>query len=163
MNALLILGGIAILLFVVALFSKRRFGVLGLALAAGSVLSTVWDSTASLMVAFIGIVPKGMITVAVTQALVVVGPAIVLLFHGVTYKTMAARVVGSFLFVCLAITFLITPLAPIVATNDTANQVVHWIEDYRSILISTGLVLAVADLLLTKSSLKHEREAKGKH
>ena len=101
MNTILVFGGLAVVLFFASLVSKRRFGILGLALAAGSILSGIWDGTASLLVSFVGVVPNGAWTDAVTKALLVVAPAVLLLFHGVTYKSMVARIFGSLLFAAL--------------------------------------------------------------
>ena len=43
--ALVIILGIAVVLFILAFLTKRRFGVLGLGLAAGVVLSQLWAVT----------------------------------------------------------------------------------------------------------------------
>jgi hypothetical protein len=163
MNAILIFGGLAIVLFAASLFSKRRFGVLGLALAAGSILSGIWDGTAGLLVSLVNVVPKGSWTEAVTKVLVVLAPAIILLFHGVTYKTMPARILGSLLFTVLALTFLVEPLSTVLATDPLSKEVIGWLRANYSALISLGLILAVLDLFTTHAQAKHEQPKKGKH
>ncbi len=163
MNTLLVFGGLFIVLFVASLLSKRRFGALGLALAAGSILSGIWDGTASLLVSIANVVPQGNWNLAVTKGLVVLLPAVVLLFHGVTYKTMASRIFGSLLFAGLALTFLVDPLSTVLSSNGLGGQVIAWLKGNYPVLVSLGMVLAVFDLFTTNSQVKHEREKKGKH
>ena len=76
---------LAIVLFTGAFLSKRRFGLLGLGLTAGSVISTIWNYNAGLVVSASGLVPEGPLTDAVTSALLILLPAILLFFHGYSY------------------------------------------------------------------------------
>lgn len=110
MNVVLVFAVIGLVLFLAAFFTKRRFGLLGLALSAGAILSTIWDDTAGLMVSATGWVPSGPLTDAVTLSLLVMLPPVVLLFHGTTYKSGFTRAVGAFLFAVLALAFLVMPL-----------------------------------------------------
>jgi len=163
MNTILVFGGLAVVLFFVSLVSKRRFGILGLALAAGTILSGIWDGTASLMVSVTGLVPNGAWTDAVTKSLLVLAPAILLLFHGVTYKSMPARIFGSLLFAVLAVTFVSVPLSTVLPTAGLGKPVLAWLHENYPVLVSLGLVLAVLDLFTTRAQAKHEQEKKGKH
>jgi hypothetical protein len=79
MIPIIILASVALALFFGAFISKRRFGLLGLALTAGATLSTIWSYNAGLVVAATGVVPDGVITQAIAQSLVVLLPAILLL------------------------------------------------------------------------------------
>ena len=109
MEVILICVAIAVLLFVSAYLTRRRFGLLGLALAAGSILSGIWGYDAGFIASGLGF-PTGSLTTAVTLAIIVLLPAGVLLFHGYTYKTFIGRIVGAALFTLLALAFLIEPL-----------------------------------------------------
>jgi len=102
---ILIFAGVAVLLFTGAFISKRKFGLLGLALTAGATISAIWSYDAGLVVSGLGILPKGEVTQAVTQSLVVLLPAIILLFHGYSYKNIIARITGSLMFTILALAF----------------------------------------------------------
>lgn len=141
--------GVAILLFTGAFISKRRFGLLGLALTAGATLSTIWSYDAGLVVSGIGIVPKGEITQAVTQSLVVLLPAILLLFHGTTYRNNIARIVGSLMFTVLALAFLVEPIGYALPLDGTGAVVYDRIKEYKDTIISIGVVLAIVDLFFT--------------
>jgi len=79
-------GIVAVIMFFAAFISKRRFGLLGLALTAGATLSTLWSYDAGLVVSSLGFIPEGELTQAVTQSAVVLLPAFLLLFHGYTSK-----------------------------------------------------------------------------
>ena len=72
---------IIILLFFAAFITKKRFGLLGLALAAGSILSGIWSYEAGLIPSLFNI-PSGSLTSAVVSSVIILLPAGVLLFHG---------------------------------------------------------------------------------
>jgi len=161
MIPILIFAGIAVGLFVVAFASKRRFGLLGLALTAGATIMTPWSVNAGLVVAATGLVPNNAITSAVVSALIVLLPAIVLLFHGYSYKENAARVIGSLLFTVLALAFLVQPLSLALPTlQGPAGSFYIWIQQYRDAIISVGVVLAVIDLFFTKPAKLAEKDRK---
>jgi hypothetical protein len=150
MNVALAFTAVAALLFVAAFFAKRRFGLLGLALAAGSTLSTIWSFDAGLVIGSLGIFPPGPLTTAATLTIVVLLPAVVLLFHGYTYKSYIGRVIGALLFTALAMAFLVEPLGFALPLEGTGNDIYQWLVQYKGVIISIGMVIAVADLFLTK-------------
>ena len=158
MLVLALLVGIAIALFAAAFFSKRRFGLLGLALTAGATLSTLWSYDAGLIVSSTGLVPDGPITNAVALAVVVLLPAILLFFHGYSYKGMFGRVVGSLLFTALALAFLTEPIGSVIALSGISQDVYNFIVANKSTIISIGVIFAVIDLFFTKPPSKKERE-----
>ncbi len=152
-----ILIAIAAGLFTGAYFTKRRFGLLGLALTAGATLSTIWSYDAGLLLSGTGLVPDGPLTNAVALSAVVLLPAIVLMFHGYTYKTLVGRIVGSFLFTVLAFAFLLEPIGYALPLEGIAADVYNWHLAHRDIVISVGVVLAVVDLFLTKPA-SHDKK-----
>jgi hypothetical protein len=159
MTVTIILVILTIALFIGAFWSRRRFGLLGLALTAGSTLSSIWSYDAGLVVSSTGLVPNGPLTNAVTLCLIVLLPAIVLLFHGSTYKSPVARGVGAALFAILALAFLIQPLGFALTLDGTAKEVYDTVVKWRDVIISVGVVLAIGDLFLTKPKLL-ERDRK---
>lgn len=140
---------IALVLFVSAFSARRRFGLLGLALAAGSLLSDIWAYDAGLIAGAFGI-PSSPITSAVILALIILLPAGVLLFHGYTYKTLVGRLIGASLFTLLAFAFLIEPLGHILMLQGTGANVYSWLVNNHTFIIGAGLIVAVVDLFLTK-------------
>lgn len=150
MVPIVVFAGLAVLLFAGAFISKRRFGLLGLALTAGAMLSTIWSYDAGLVVSGTGLFPEGVITQAATQSLVVLLPAILLLFHGNSYKSLIGRVVGSLLFTVLALAFLVDPIGYALPLDGMGATVYNTLKSNKDIIVSVGVVLAVIDLFFTK-------------
>ncbi|MFZ3010155.1 MAG: hypothetical protein WA030_04025 [Candidatus Microsaccharimonas sp.] len=160
MTVIIVLGILSIALFLGAFLSKRRFGLLGLALTAGATLSTIWSYDAGLVISSTGLVPNGPFTNAVSLSLIVLLPAIILLFHGYTYKENAARVIGSLFFTILALAFLIEPLRFALPLEGTGFDIYKWLTDYKEVIISVGVVIAIVDLFFTKPAKLAEKDKK---
>lgn len=158
MTEVLVFVVLAVILFVSSFFAKRRFGLLGLALATGSLLSSIWAYDAGLLASGIGF-PTSIQTSSVISVIITLLPAFVLLFHGYSYNNMIGRIVGSCLFTLLALSFLVEPLGGIVLTSSSGLKVYRWFIENKELIIGTGLIIAVVDLFLTKpvgSSKKHK-------
>lgn len=160
MNVVLIFGLLALGLFGAAFVTRRRFGLLGLALAAGSILSGLWGYDAGLVVSTIGIFPSGPLTTAATLAAIVLLPAVLLLFHGYTYKNIVGRIIGALLFALLALAFLVEPLGYALILEGTGVDVYTWLVNNRQIIIGIGMVLAVVDLFFTKPAQLADKRSK---
>lgn len=160
MIPIIVFAGLAVLLFAGSFISKRRFGLLGLALTAGATLSTIWSHEAGLVVIATGIVPDTVITQAATQSLVVLLPAILLLFHGYAYKNMVSRIIGSLMFTVLALAFLVEPVGFALPLDGLGNTVYQTIKEYKNVIISVGVILAIIDLFFTKPA--HLAEKSGR-
>ena len=160
MVTIIILGGVALLLFAGAFISKRRFGLLGLARTAGATISTIWEYTAGLMVSSTGLVPNGPITQAAVQSLIVLLPAILLLFHGYSYKNIVSRIIGSLLFAVLALAFLVEPIGNALPLEGLGADIYRQIVNYKDVIISVGVVIAVIDLFFTKPAHIAEKASK---
>lgn len=145
---------LAVALFAGAFLSRRRFGLLGLALTAGAKLSSIWAYDAGLVVSATGLVPAGPLTNAVALSAVVLLPAILLLFHGYTYKNVVGRVIGSALFSVLALAFLVEPIGFALPLEGTATDVYNWLVANKNLIISIGVSAAVVDLFFTKPAKK---------
>ena len=159
MEVILICIIIAIGLFASSYMHKRRFGLLGLALAAGSILIGIWGYNVGLVASAFGI-PSGPMTSAIILAVIIMLPAIVLLFHGYTYNTMVGRVIGASLFTLLALAFLIEPLGHILMPQGFGADVYNWLTNNRTGIIGVGLVFAIVDLFLTKPAHLTDRRRK---
>lgn len=160
MVPIIVFAGLAVVLFAGAFISKRRFGLLGLALTAGATLSSIWSYNAGLVVSATGLVPEGVITQAVAQSAVVLLPAILLLFHGYSYKNIVSRIVGSFLFTILALAFLVDPIRYALPLEGLGATVYSYLTQYKDIIISAGVILAVVDLFFTKPAHLAEKAHK---
>jgi len=159
MNVIVVIIIVAILLFLGAFFSRRRFGLLGLALTAGATLSTLWSQDAGYLLSATGLISDGPLTNAVALSIVVLLPAIVLLFHGYTYKTMFGRIIGATLFMVLAVAFLVEPLGYALNLSGGAAEIYEQIVANKGIIVSAGVVIAIIDLFFTKPA-KSEHDKK---
>jgi len=162
MVVIAVLIGLVLALFAASFFSKRRFGLLGLALTAGATLSSIWSYDAGLIVSSTGLVPVGPLTNAVALSIVVLLPAILLLFHGYSYKGIFPRIIGSLLFTILAIAFLLEPIGFALPLEGTSAFVYKQALEYKNIIISVGVVLAIVDLFFTKPAHIAEKHSKKK-
>lgn len=159
MQVVLICIIISVALFVAAFVAKRRFGLLGLALATGSLLSGIWGYDAGLVASGFGI-PSGPLSSAIIFALIVLLPAGILLFHGYTYKTLISRVIGASLFTVLALAFLIEPLGHVLILQGYGADIYNWLANNRTFIIGAGLIVAVVDLFLTKPISSSDKKSK---
>jgi len=146
-------------LFLTAFFTKRRFGVLGLALAAGAMLSTMWVGELTPLIVNAGIVLVKPPLESVVAAGLILLPAVLLLSSGPTYKNMVQRVIGSSLFAVLSISLLLTPLGAALVLDHVSQPVYDFFVQWRDVIVTAALVLAVGDLLITKTP-KHSKELK---
>jgi hypothetical protein len=157
MNVVIIILILVALLFAVAFFTRRRFGVLGLALTAGAMLSGLWaqDLTPYIQQAGVELVAPPL--QSVVAAIVILLPAIVLLFSGPTYHKMWQKVVGSGIFALLALAFLLEPLGGALVLDDNGQKVYSFLADNRTWIITGGILYALFDLLAVKTP-KHTKE-----
>jgi len=144
-------------LFALAFLTRRRFGVLGLALAAGALLSTLWVGDLTPIIAEAGfILVKPPLSSVVSAGLILL-PAVLLLASGPTYKSLPQRVIGAVAFAVLATALLLEPLGSALVIDNTAKPVYEFFVRYSAVIITAGLSLAVFDLLLAKMP-KHHKE-----
>ena len=151
MNVIITLLIIAVGIFVAAFITKRRFGLLGLALAAGSILSGIWGYDIGLEASAFG-APSGMLTTAIVSCLIILFPAGILLFHGDKYRSLIGRIIGAVLFTLLAVAFFIEPLSRAIIPQGFGSDVFNWLVNNRTMVIGAGLTIALFDLILTKSA-----------
>jgi hypothetical protein len=149
MDVILIYGLTALALFIISFVAKRRFGLLGLALSAGSILSVIWGYDAGLMAGALGF-RSTPLTSSVISSLIILLPAVILLFHGYVYKTLLGRLVGALLFTLLALAFLVDPLGRIMMPSGIGRDVYNWLSANHEFILGSGLIVAVVDLFLTK-------------
>jgi hypothetical protein len=158
MSFLMIFIVIIVLLFVLAFITKRRFGVLGLALAAGAMLSELWVGNLTPIIANAGLVLVQPPLESVVSAGLILLPAILLLFSGPVYKGKPQRIAGAAAFAVLATALLLPPLGSALVIDDTARPVYEFFVQYRPVIITVALVYALGDLLITKTPKHRGRE-----
>lgn len=158
MTVVIILLLLVLALFAGAFLSRRRFGVLGLGLAAGAIISPIWGDTASFVVSATGLVTEGPLVNAIALSVLILVPAVLFMFHGYTYRHIPGRVVGSLLFTLLAVAFLAGPIGAAFTLTGPVGNVYQWIVSHHELIVSVGVALAVADFLVSKTAHKSEKK-----
>ncbi len=137
------------LLFGLAFFTKRRFGVLGLALAAGAMLSELWTQTLTPVIEQSGVlVERPPLATLVAVGLVLL-PAILLLFSGPSYRDVYMRVIGAACFAALALALLVEPLGSALVLTGESKLVYDFFVENRVYIVTAGLIIALFDVLAT--------------
>lgn len=143
-------------LFATAYFTRRRFGVLGLALAAGAMLSTLWVGDLTPIIARAGVVLVKPPLESVVSAVLILLPALLLLSSGPSYKAQVQRVIGATAFAVLAASLLLEPLGSALVIEGVGQSVYDFFVHNRVVIITVCLVLAIIDLFMTKSPRHHK-------
>ena len=150
MSSLLVVVLLFVSLFAISFVTKRRFGVLGLALAAGALLSMHWATMLTPFLEQQGVVVAVPPLSALVQIALILAPPLVLMFSGPTYVKTGARIAGGVAFAALALTFLIDILRAILVVDGPSAEVLQFMHDNKSILVVAGLVIALVDVLFTR-------------
>ena len=149
MNVAIVFIVVIALLFTLAYVTKRRFGVLGLALAAGSMLSTLWAEKLTPIVRDAGLDVQNPPLITIVSVGLVLLPAVVLLFSGPSYHDAPRRIIGALLFASLAFALLIEPLGSALVLQDQGKQVYDFFAANQVYIVTAGLIIAIIDLLST--------------
>jgi hypothetical protein len=156
MSILAILVIIVVLLFAMTYITKRRFGVLGLALCAGYLISEMWTAEVTPFIRGAGFdlfVPP---LSSVVAAGLVLLPAIVLLFNGPTYNWHWQRLLGAAFFALLAASFLLGPLGTALNLDESGQRIYTFLSENKSLIITAGIAYALYDLLTLRTP-KHAK------
>lgn len=160
--ALVIILSAAMVLFLLAFVTKRRFGVLGLGLAAGVVLSQLWSVTLTsvLQSQQVPIGPLSYSTLG--QVAIILIPSLLLLIGGPKYHNSKGALVGSLLYAAFAALFIIAPITRDFAVAGDTSPVFEFIAQWQNVLIALGVVLAIIDMIVAHGP-KFPRHGKEKH
>ena len=147
MNTTLIV--ITLILFAVVYASKRRFGLLGLALVAGSIISASWASYVTVVLQVQGIALLSPPLKVVVAALLVVLPVLFLVIVGPTYRKKWQRLSGSFLLSLFGTALMAAAIAREAPELAQGNIVIHIITQTYPIILVAGVILAILDIIVT--------------
>lgn len=148
MISLMLLIGTLGLLFVMAYATNRRFGVLGLGLAAGSLLSTNFTGLLTPFIQQQGLVlVSPPLSLVVATALILL-PPMLLLFSGPSYQIGWQKIIGAISFAVLGFAFLAEPLISVLQLDGPGLVFMNFVHNYMSIIIVVGISGAIIDMLL---------------
>lgn len=158
MLTLIILGGSLLLLFLLAFIMKRRFGVLGLALTAGALLSTYWTAAVQAFLEQQGITLAAPPLSGVVALALALFPAVLLLFGGPTYNNKSQRIFGSLLFALMAFLIVLPNLTTIFVVEPNAEPIIANIMQYKSSVLAVLIVYATIDTMLAQGKKKGDEK-----
>lgn len=159
MNVAIVFVIVLILLFGLAYLTKRRFGVLGLALAAGSMLSELWAEKLTPLVRDAGLIVQNPPLITLVAVVLVLLPAAFLLFSGPSYRDTPKRLIGALLFAALAFALLVEPLGSALVLQSEGRTIYEFFVSNRVYIVTAGLIIAIFDLLgaHTAKVSKHDK------
>ena len=156
MNVALVFTVTLIVLFGLAFLTRRRFGVLGLALAAGAMLSSLWAESLTPVIERAGVVVNQPPMLTVVSVALVLLPALLLLFSGPSYHELPMRLFGALCFAALALALLVEPLGSAMTLSGSSKAVYEFFVTNRVYIVTAGLIFALLDLLATRTSKHHK-------
>mgnify|MGYP003585307323 CR=1 FL=1 len=149
---IMVIGALAATLFLLSLMSRRRFGTLGLALAAGALLaSTLARDISSLLSSYD--IPTGSIPyLTAAKILLITLPPLLLLLSGPSYPSRKSALLGSICFGLLGTLLLLGPISEIVPYDDQARLLLSTISPYTNSALALLVGFAIVDTWLTHTS-----------
>lgn len=134
-----------------AFLSGRRFGILAVGLAVGSVLSELWASELAKLVASFGVATP-LLPVGVWSAVgLLLLPVVLLLMSGPRQQNKMWRLASAVGVGLLAAAFLVVPLGRFMTLEGDVLQVYQILKSYWTYVVTIGLVIGVADVFMTHS------------
>lgn len=158
MNVAMILLITVGVLFAVVFLTRRRFGLLGLALAAGSILSDLWSRDLTPLIKDVGVEIAAPPLVTVVAAALVLLPAAALFFRGPANKHLPQRLLSAAAFALLALAFLLPVFGEALVLEGDGQVVYDFVSTYRSWIITVGIGYALFDLLMVRGHGGHGKE-----
>jgi hypothetical protein len=159
MSYILVFVALAALLFALSYIVKRRFGVLVLALLAGSLLANLWTADLTPLVASTGIVTVRPPLSSIVALVVTLAPAFVLFLGGPVAHGKHERLVGSLIFAIVA-TMLSLNWINDALVIEGAGKVLHDILlEYQALILTVGVIAAIVDVLMTHT-VRHQAHSK---
>ncbi|MDX2776536.1 hypothetical protein PV379_04185 [Streptomyces caniscabiei] len=144
-------------LFALPFFTKRRFGLPGLALAAGAMLAALWVGDVTPLIAQAGVVIVQPPLESIVTVVLTLLPAVLLLPTSPGASSSLQRLGGSVAFALLAVALLLPAIHSALVIDQTGMPVYEFFAQNRAAIVTIGLVAALFDILMKKraKSAKH--------
>lgn len=136
---------IAFALFGVAFLSRRRFGVLGLALTAGALLASEMTKDLSYWIKQYDIPVEPLSAISAASIFLTLLPALILLLGGPSYKKRKQAITGAIAFTVMAMLLILGPLTSSMSPDRLMEPFLNWVAEYNSLLLAIGIGVAVTD------------------
>lgn len=146
MNITLII--IALVLFAVMYITKRRYGLLALAMVAGSIISASWSGYVTTLLQDQGVKLLSPPLNVVVAVVLIILPAVFLLFVGPKYRQKWQQITGSLLFALLGTLLIAVAISRETPTAIADNQVAVMAAQAYPLIIVIGVTVAIIDTML---------------
>lgn len=159
---IVLLLAVLVVLFLLAFVTKRRFGVLGLSLAAGVVLSQNATNYLANFYANNQIHIEPLSYDSAASLTLILLPALILLVSGPKYSTKKAALIGSTGFALLGMFFLAGPLtASLPPADPLVRDILLIVGEWESLIVIVALALALLDTFMVHGmSIKKPKSKK---
>lgn len=147
MTGVISLAVVLVVFWALAYLSRRRFGVLGLSLAAGALISRAWSDQLLGLLERTDVSLASLSMASVVSIGLVLLPAVVLLFSGPAYHSKRSRAIGAVLFATLAATLVAEPISSMLVLDTLSRTVFDYLAIYQNYIITAGVALAVLEVL----------------
>lgn len=141
---------VALALFAVAYVSRRRFGILGLALAAGALLAGYMTKDLSRLIAQYGVPVEPLSTISAATIFLILLPSMVLFLKSPHYKKRNDAMVGAAEFTVMAMLLLLSPLSSSLPPDRLMQPFLNWVMTYQSGVLALMISLAIVDIWLIR-------------
>lgn len=148
-SATIIIAILLIALFLLSFITGRRFGILGLGVAAGTLLASQTllplEAVFQLFQQYLG----GISPAQAATILLLLAPSIILMFSGgARYDSKKMRLIGSLLYTTMA-GFAILPF--VMSQIEIPNEIKNVVLTSHTFALAIGVVLAVIDCFITRN------------
>lgn len=153
---------IGLILFGLSYIAKRRYGVLGLGLTAGLVLSQEVSKEVANFLQYVDFPVDPLPFVDAARVALILIPSLVMLFSGPRYTDQRYAVIGSALFAIYGVVLL---LAPVVANVQSADRIaiqpfISAVAANTSTIVAIGITAAVIDVLHSQGKSSFGKRSK---
>ena len=153
---------IALALFAVAYASRRRFGILGFALATGALLADYMTKDLSRLIAENKVPVEPLSAVSAASIFLTLLPALILLLGGPHYKKRNDALVGGVAFAVMAVLLILRPLTDSLPPDRLMQPFLNWVVTYQSLLLAIAVGAAIIDVWMIRTVTPPEDPKKKK-
>ena len=153
---------VSVVLFLLAFVTKRHYGILGLGLTAGMVLSEQIATETAALLRYLDFPTDPLSPLNAARVFLILAPSLLLMLAGPKYTDKKHVIIGSVLYALFGTFLLLAPLVASFPATDTSTQQYLAQIAYNSSLI-TALAVAVAVFDLMKLHRKKPVDKKAKH
>lgn len=160
MTYIIVLLAYVAILFAVAWTSRRSLGVPTLVLASGALLADLWTDSLTPVVAQAGLVVTKPPLTSIVAVAITLAPALLVMFRAHKTRSHKHSLVGSLIFAILAAMLTYSAFSGAVVLDAASQQYATQITQYRAIIITVCVVLALLETVVIRHNKPHAKELK---